>query len=100
MTQYSIPAAAAFAEATAKWGSTVEKDQTAFDVAAPTNVPFFEYFAQSSQPSNQFASYMRGVQSSSGTSLRHLLTGYESYNLESLDEEAVVVHVSATEIHQ
>lgn len=96
MTQYSMPAAAAFAEATDKWGSTVEKDQTAFNVAAQTNVPFFEYFAKTSDLSNQFASYMRSVQASSGTSLHHLLTGYD---WESLDEGAVVVDVSATAIH-
>ena len=97
MTQYSMPAAAAFAEATDKWGSTVEKDQTAFNVAAQTKLPFFEYFAKTSELSNRFASYMRSVQASSGTSLQHLLTGYD---WESLEDEAVVVDVSATVIHK
>ena len=92
MTRYSMPTAAAFAEATEKWGSTVQKDQTAFNVAARTEVPFFEYFAKSPELSNKFASYMRSVQASSGTSLQHLLTGYD---WESLDAEAVVVDVSA-----
>lgn len=91
MTKYSMPTAAAFAEATEKWGPTVEKTETAFNVATQTNGPFFEYFAKSSKLSNQFASYMRSVQASSGTSLQHLLTGY---NWESLDGEAVVVDVS------
>ena len=93
MMHYSMPAAAAFADATEKWGSTVEKDQTAFNVAAQTNVPFFGYFAASSELSNQFSSYMRSVQANSGTSLQHLLTGFD---WESLDDEAVVVDVSAT----
>lgn len=92
MTRYSMPTAAAFAEATEKWGSTAEKHQTAFNVAAQTDAPFFEYFAKSSELSNQFASYMRSVQASYGTSLQHLLTGYD---WGSLDEEAVVVDVSA-----
>ena len=97
MMQYSMPAAAAFAEATEKWGSTVEKDQTAFNVAAQTDVPFFDYFAKSSELSSQFASYMRSVQASSGTSLRHLLTGYD---WAKLDEGAVVVDVSVPTTHQ
>ena len=97
MTQYSMPTAAAFAEATEKWGSTVEKDQTAFNVAARTDVPFFDYFAKSSELSSQFASYMRSVQASSGTSLRHLLTGYD---WAKLDEGAVVVDVSVPATHQ
>lgn len=97
MTQYSMPAAAAFAEATDKWGSTVEKDQTAFNIAAQTNVPLFEYFARSADLSNRFASYMTSVQASSGTSLEHLLTGYD---WERLDEGAVVVDVSVTTTHR
>ena len=97
MTQWSMPTAAAFADATEKWGSTVEKDQTAFNVAAQTDVPFFDYFAKSSELSSQFASYMRSVQASSGTSLRHLLTGYD---WAKVDDGAVVVDVSVPATHQ
>ena len=97
MTQYSMPTAAAFADATENWGSTAEKDQTAWNVAAQTDLPFFDYFAKSSQLSSQFASYMRSVQASSGTSLQHLLTGYD---WAKVDEGAVVVDVSGPETHQ
>lgn len=93
MMRYSMPTATAFAEATEKWESTAEKDQTAFNIAAQTDVSFFNYFAQSFELSNQFASYMRSVQASSGTSLRHLLTGYDWANL---DKGAVVIDVSRT----
>lgn len=77
MAQYSAPAAASFAKATAKWGKTDRKDQTAFSIATDFTGTLFEYYAQSPELANCFASYMRSVQSSQGTSLRHLLTGYD-----------------------
>lgn len=91
MTQFSMSTAAAFAEATEKWGATDQKNQTAFNIALRTDAPMFDYFAQSSESANQFASYMKSVQASYGTSLKHLLTGY---NWESLGE-AVIVDVCA-----
>lgn len=89
MTQYSMPAAAAFVEATEKWGVTVEKNQTAFNVATDTTVPLFEIFAQSPELANCFASYMKSVQASHGTSIQHLLTGFDWASL----GEAVIVDV-------
>lgn len=84
-----MPAAAAFAEATEKWGVTDEKNQTAFNVANNTNVPLFDFFAQSPELANCFASYMKSVQASRGTSLQHLLTGFDWAGL----GEAVIVDV-------
>lgn len=89
MTQFSMPAAAAFVEATEKWGVTDQKNQTAFNVATDTNVPLFDFFAQSPELANCFASYMKSVQASYGTSLKHLLTGFDWTGL----GEAVVVDV-------
>lgn len=89
MTQFSAPVAAAFGDATEKWGITNGKDQTAFNIAMETDVSFFDYFAKSTELSSTFASYMRSVQSSYGTSLNHLLTGFDWAGL----GEAVVVDV-------
>ena len=54
-----------------------------------TDAPFFDYIAQRSDLASSFASYMQSVQSSYGTSLNHLLTGYDWANL----GEALVVDV-------
>ena len=89
MTQYSMPTAAAFVEATEKWGVTDKKNQTAFNVATDTNAPLFDYFTQTPERANCFASYMKSVQASYGTSLKHLLTGFDWEGL----GEAVVVDV-------
>ncbi|KAL9044433.1 MAG: hypothetical protein Q9214_002428 [Letrouitia sp. 1 TL-2023] len=92
MTQFSAPTAAAFAEATEKWGTTDKKNQTAFNVASRTDEPLFDFFARSPKSAKQFASYMKSVQSSHGTSLNHLLTGYDWEGL----GEAVVVDVGGS----
>ena len=89
MTQFSAPVAASFVEATERWGATDRKDQTAFNIAMKTDAPFFEYIAQRSDLASSFASYMQSVQSSYGTSLNHLLTGYDWASL----GEALVVDV-------
>ena len=89
MTDFSMPAAAAFVEATEKWGVTDQKNQTAFNIANKMDVSLFEFFAQSPELANCFASYMKSVQGSHGTSLQHLLTGFDWAGL----GEAVVVDV-------
>ena len=90
MTQFSMPAAAAFAKATEKWGVTNKKDQTAFNIATDTDVPLFDFFARSPELTKCFAMYMKSVQASYGTSLVHLLTGFDWASL----GEAVIVDVS------
>lgn len=89
MTQFSMPAAAALLDATEKWGVTVAKNETAFNIATDTNEPLFDYFAKSPVLANQFASYMKSVQASYGTDLKHLLTGFDWAGL----GEALVVDV-------
>jgi len=92
MTQFSMPTAAAFVEATEKWGVTDKKNETAFNVATNTSGPLFEYFAQSPELANCFASYMKSVQASYGTSLKHLLTGFYWAGL----GEALIVDVGGS----
>ena len=89
MTQFSMPAASAMLEATEKWGVTVAKNETAFNIATNTNEPLFDYFAKSPIVANQFASYMKSVQASYGTNLQHLVTGFDWASL----GDAVVVDV-------
>jgi 6-hydroxytryprostatin B O-methyltransferase len=87
MATFSMPTAAAFADATAKWGVTEAKNETAFNIAMDFYQPLFEYYAKTPELANQFASYMKAVQSSYGTSLKHLLTGFD---WESLGDAIVV----------
>lgn len=91
MTEYSMPTAAAMADATAKWGTTAEKNETAFNIATNTEEPLFHFFSQTPERAKCFAMYMKSVQASYGTDLKHLLTGFD---WESLGE-AIVVDVRA-----
>ena len=90
MTQYSMPTAAAFADATKKWGATDRKDETAFNIAMNTDGSFFDYYAKSPELAECFAAYMESVQSSYGTSTDHLVSGFDWANL----ERGLVVDVS------
>ena len=72
-----MPMAAAFVDATEKYGETAKKNETAFNIATQAKSSFFEYFAQSPERADQFAGYMKSVQTSYGTSLKHLLTGFD-----------------------
>jgi 6-hydroxytryprostatin B O-methyltransferase len=94
LTRLSAPTAAAFASATTKWGETVEKNETAFNIAFDTELPFFDYFSQSSDLAAIFSSYMKSVQGSYGTSLKHLVTGFD---WESLGD-ATIIDVSLVAI--
>ncbi|KAF7871499.1 hypothetical protein EAF04_003606 [Stromatinia cepivora] len=77
MTQYSAPTAEKFAEATARWGDTSEKNQTAYNVAFGTELPFFEHLAQSQDRTATFAAYMRSLNNSQGIALKHILGGLD-----------------------
>ncbi len=94
MTQYSAPTAAAFVRATQNWGTTDRKGQTAFHVATDSTLPFFDFFAKTSELANCFASYMKSVQASYGTSLKHLLAGFDWADL----GEALIVDVRLQQI--
>lgn len=43
MTNYSLPTALKFPEATKQWGETTAKNQTAFQLAQGIDVPFFDH---------------------------------------------------------
>lgn len=77
MVTYSAPTAAKFAEATSRWGDTSEKDQTAYNIAFNTDLPFFKDVVRSQEMSATFAGYMRSLGESEGTAFKHVLTGFD-----------------------
>lgn len=64
-------------EATQKFGTTVSKVETAYNVWKNTDQPFFDHMKEDKELTRLFASYMKNVTSGNGTSIQHLLTGYD-----------------------
>jgi len=77
MTRYSAPTAERIAEATQKWGDTVRKDQTAYNVAFGTDMPFFEHIGREEETAALFARYMRSQGQSEALAMRHILEGFD-----------------------
>lgn len=76
MTNSSTVAASKLVEASHKWPRSIEKNQTAYNIAFETELPFFEHLATLPEKTKQFAGYMKNVTSSEGTSIEHLLSGF------------------------
>lgn len=91
MAAETAPGAMVFVEATERWGSTSQRNQTAFNIARNTDRTFLDYVNQDPDLSKKFAAYMKNLLSSEGTSLRHLLNGFDWASL----GEATVVDVSS-----
>ena len=89
MTSMSVPTAAKMPEQTTKWGATTAKNETSFNIAFDTDLPFFDHMKQSPERSKQFAKYMRSVTSSRGMDIKHLLAGFDWQEL----GEATIVDV-------
>lgn len=77
MCEASVPAAAHLVEASKKWPNSRAKNETAYNVAFNTDLPFFDHLATLPDRTRQFAGYMKNVTSSEGTSIRHLLNGFD-----------------------
>jgi 2-polyprenyl-6-methoxyphenol hydroxylase-like FAD-dependent oxidoreductase len=77
LTNYSVPSAYHFADATQKWGETVKKNETAFNIAMDVQVPFFGYLKENAKMNAMFSSYMRNVASSEATSFKHMISGFD-----------------------
>jgi 6-hydroxytryprostatin B O-methyltransferase len=77
MAEMSAPGAMKLVEATEKWGTTLKKNQTAFNIARNTDLPYFDYVAKNPELGKKFSAYMRNVTSSEGTSLKHLVNGFD-----------------------
>ncbi|KAI9654281.1 MAG: hypothetical protein M1831_005446 [Alyxoria varia] len=73
----SAPIAMQMAAAHRRWGpASVQRNETAYNIAFNTDLPVFEDIARDEARVREFAAYMRNVTSSEGVSLQHLVAGY------------------------
>jgi 2-polyprenyl-6-methoxyphenol hydroxylase-like FAD-dependent oxidoreductase len=77
LTNYSVPSAYHFPDATQKWGETEKKNETAFNIAMDVEMPFFGYLKENAKMNTMFSSYMRNVASSEATSFKHIVAGFD-----------------------
>ncbi|ORY10494.1 sterigmatocystin 8-O-methyltransferase [Clohesyomyces aquaticus] len=87
MSEGTVPAASKLVEASERWPDSEQKNQTAYNIAFNTDLPFFDHLKTQPDKTRQFASYMKNVQKSEGTALRHLVNGFD---WESLGKATVV----------
>jgi 6-hydroxytryprostatin B O-methyltransferase len=87
MTRYSAPTAQHFADATARWGDTQASNQTAYNIAFNTELPFFQHVAELKERTEMFGKYMRSLGQSEALAPRHVL---DSFNWEGLGKAHVV----------
>lgn len=92
MVEQTIPLMAAFTQATDMWGETKVPNQTAYNISAKTDLPFFEHLKSDPDISSEFDSYMKSqAVVNSGAKVEHLL---RAFDWASLGEGATVVDVS------
>ena len=77
MTNTTTPMANKLVEATEKWPEAVRKTETAYNVAFETDLPFFEHLNTDPKRVKEFAGYMKHIQQSEGSALRHMVQGYD-----------------------
>ncbi|KAF2993495.1 hypothetical protein E8E13_000351 [Curvularia kusanoi] len=91
MVAQTIPLMAAFTQATEMWGDTKVPNQTAYNISAKTDLPFFEHLKSEPDIGSEFDSYMKSqAVVNSGAKVEHLL---RAFDWGSLREEATVVDV-------
>ncbi|KAJ5153184.1 uncharacterized protein N7482_009662 [Penicillium canariense] len=96
MTEVGIPTASAFADATQRWPGSLSNTETAYNLAFDTPLPLFEHLKTLPTRTEQFAGYMKSVTNSEGTSLKHLVSGYD---WAALPQDSVVVDVGGSTGH-
>lgn len=75
-----------------KWGpGSSAANETAYNVAFDTTLPFFEDLARDKARVDEFAEYMQSVRSSDANSLRHLISGLK---LDDAKQDGLLVDVS------
>ena len=93
MCAKSAPTAMHMPAAHQRWGpATMRTDETGYNIAFDTDLPFFKHLSQDEAKMDEFARYMRNVRSSEGVDLKHLIAGYTWQNI---SDRGVVVDVSA-----
>ncbi|KAL4788898.1 O-methyltransferase-domain-containing protein [Aspergillus venezuelensis] len=96
MTEVGVPTASAFADATQRWPGSLCNTETAYNLAFGTELPLFEHLKTLPTRTEQFAGYMKSVTNSEGTSLKHLVSGYD---WAALSQDALVVDVGGSTGH-
>lgn len=92
----TLPMSMRMTEAHQRWGCSMRANETAHNIAFNTDLPFFEYLAQDKVKMDQFARYMKGVRSSEGVALKHLVDGID---LGYIPPSGVLVDVSTALRH-
>ncbi|KAI0099267.1 sterigmatocystin 8-O-methyltransferase [Nemania sp. FL0031] len=78
MCSKSAPTAMTMVDAHERWGpNTVKKNETAYNVAFETELPFFDHLSLDESEVSRFAAYMRNVTSSEGVNVKHLVAGFD-----------------------
>lgn len=92
MVEQTVSLMAAFTKATETWGETKVPNQTAYNLAMGTDLPFFEHLKSRPDLSDEFDSYMKSqAVAHSGAKVEHLLLGFD---WALLGAKATVVDVS------
>lgn len=92
MCARSAPTAMQMAAAHRRWGAaSTRPNETAYNAAFGTELPFFDHVARDERRVAEFAAYMRNVRSSEGVDLKHLVAGFA---WEDIPDGGVVVDVS------
>lgn len=92
MSRFYMPVSSKFVEATEKWGNTEAKNETAANLAMNTELSSFDYITRNRDLGRRFAAYMKGVQASEGTNMRHVVSCYEWERLGN----GIVVHIGGS----
>ncbi|KAJ9369373.1 hypothetical protein DTO282E5_5896 [Paecilomyces variotii] len=95
LAEDTAPMAMKLVEATEKWGDTRSKTETAFNLALGTDLAFFKYLSSNPQFTQKFSGYMKNVTASEGTSIKHLVNGFDWASLGN----AIVVDVGGSTGH-
>ncbi|GMF93149.1 unnamed protein product [Aspergillus oryzae] len=77
MSDLSFPTAFAMVEAHERWPNSVEGNQTAYNIAVGSELPFFSHLAEQSDRKRQFAGFMRSMARSQGTDVEKLAEGWD-----------------------
>lgn len=77
MCECSAPTATKLVEATERWPRSQAKNETAYNIAFNTTLPFFDHLALSVERSEQFTEYMQSVTTSEGVNVKHLIAGFD-----------------------
>lgn len=77
MAESTSKGAAHLVDATEKYGASESKTETAFNIACNTDLPYFDYLAQTPSLRKKFAAYMKNVTQGEGTKIGHLVNGFE-----------------------